>query len=236
MGTLHIVSRSAAPFRDRIEAGQLLSRELEGYRGQGAVVLGIPRGGIIVAHELAKALEGDLDIVLSRKLGAPGHSELAIGALAEDGKLFLNDSVVRELGIQSAYIQQERIRQQMEISRRSELIRRVLPKVPLQERLVIVTDDGVATGATMQAALWAVHRERPKRLIAALPVGPEETLRRLAEEADETLCLRAPSLFGAVGQFYVRFEQIEDEEVVRILKEEQDRKHRYDTTNPAAHG
>ena len=224
MGTLHILSRSAEPFRDRIEAGQLLGHELTQYHGQETVVLGIPRGGIVVANELARVLEGDLDIVLSRKLGAPGHSELAIGALAEDGKLFLNDSLVRELGIGSAYIQQERARQQTEILRRSELIRRVLPKVPLQGRLVIVTDDGVATGATMQAALWAVRQEHPQKLIVALPVGPEETLKRLAEDADEMVCLRAPPLFGAVGQFYVRFEQIEDEEVLRILREEQERK------------
>ncbi len=223
MGALRIVSRSAEPFGDRVEAGQLLGQELTRYRGQEAVVLGIPRGGIVVAKELAGVLGGDLDIVLSRKLGAPGHSELAIGALAEDGKLFLNDDLVRELGIGSGYVQEERARQQVEASRRSELIRRVFPKIPLGSRLVIVTDDGVATGATLQAALWAVRREDPKRLVVALPVGPEDTLRRLAEEADETICLRAPSLFRAVGQFYVRFEQVEDEELLRILQQEREK-------------
>lgn len=224
MGILRILSHSDRRFRDRQEAGQLLARELSHWRGQKAVVLGIPRGGIIVARELARVLEAELDIVLAHKLRTPGHPELAMGSISENGKLFLNEAIVKELGINSAYSQHEKAEQLKEIKRRSQLIRRVLPKAPLQGRIVIVTDDGVATGATTQAALWAVRHDNPKKLIAAIPVGSEETVKRLAEDVDEMLCLRAPPFFAAVGQFYVHFDPVEDEEMLKILKEEQRRK------------
>ena len=227
MAKLRIVSHSDEPFRDRQEAGQLLSRELNNLHGKGAIVLGIPRGGIIVARELARALEADLDIVLAHKLRTPGHPELAMGAVAEDGKFFLNERLVKELNIEkSSYLEQEKAHQLAEMAHRAELIRQVLPKVPLAGRLVIVTDDGVATGATTQAALWAVRQEQPEKLIAAIPVGSEETVRKLAEYTDEMLCLRAPPLFAAVGQFYVQFDPVEDEEMLKILREEWERKSR----------
>ncbi len=226
MGKLRIVSYSDEPFRDRQEAGQLLAHELQEWRGQGAVALGIPRGGIVVARELAQALDAELDIVLSRKLRTPGHTELAMGSVAEDGKLFLNESVIREMRVERPYIQQERTRQLAEIARRRQLVREVRPKMPLEGKVVIVTDDGVATGATFQAALWAVRQEHPKTLIAAIPVGSEESVRMLARDADETICLRAPPFFAAVGQFYMRFSQVEDEDVLAILKEEYERKSR----------
>ncbi|MDP2932280.1 MAG: phosphoribosyltransferase family protein [Chloroflexota bacterium] len=221
MSKLRIVSFSSEPFRDRREAGQLLGRELAALRGQRAVVLGIPRGGIIVARELARALDADLDIVLAHKLRTPGHPELAMGAVAEGGRLFLNESVVEGMSVNKAYIEQEKAEQMAEMARRTALIRRVLPKIPLKGRLAIVTDDGVATGATTQAALWAVRQEQPGRLIAALPVGAEATVRRLAEDVDEMVCLRTPPLFAAVGQFYLRFEPVEDDEVLSVLAEEQ---------------
>ena len=224
MTALRIISYDNQPFTDRLEAGQLLGRESKKWRGQRAVVLGIPRGGVSVARELARALEADLDIVLSRKLGAPGNPELAIGSVAEDGRLFLNEVLVSEMAVESSYLQQEKERQLAEIRRRTELIRRFLPRIPLEGKVVIVTDDGVATGATMQAALWAARQEHPRKLIAALPVGPEENIRRLAEAADEMVCLRAPSFFSAVGQFYMRFDQVEDEEVLELLKDQRQRK------------
>ncbi len=216
---LRILSYSSEPFRDRKEAGRLLADELSEYRGQKAVVLGIPRGGIIVAREIARALNAELDIVLAHKLRTPGHEELAMGSVAEDGKLFLNPEVVQELRIGDTYIQQEKVRQLAEIKRRTEMIRRARPKIPLAGRIVIVTDDGVATGATTQAALWAVRLEQPEKLIAAMPVGPEDTIRRLAEDVDEMLCLRAPPLFAAVGQFYQQFYPVGDEDVLKILRE-----------------
>jgi predicted phosphoribosyltransferase len=222
MGTLRIVSHSEEAFRDRVAAGQLLAKELAGWRGQRVVVLGIPRGGLVVACELARAIDADLDIVLSRKLRTPGHEELAMGAVSEDGKVFLNDEVVTEMGISrnSSYLRREQEIQMQEIARRAELIRRVRPKVPIEGRVAIVTDDGVATGATMQAAVWAARQEHPSRLVVALPVGPEDTVSRLAQDADEVMCLRVPPYFAAVGQFYLRFGQVEDEEVLAILKEE----------------
>lgn len=224
MGTLRIVSDSARYFSDRHEAGQLLARELIDLRGQRAVVLGIPRGGVIIAQELARALDADLDIVLSRKLRTPGYPELAMGSVAEDGKVFLNETVIREMGVDKAYIQQEKTSQLAEINRRSKLFRQALPKVPLSEKPVIVTDDGVATGATFQAALWSVRQEHPKKLIAAIPVGARDTVEMLAKDADETICLRTPPFFSAVGQFYLHFAQIEDDDVLKILEEEQRRK------------
>ncbi len=186
-------------------------------------MLGIPRGGIIVAQELARALEAELDIVLAHKLRTPGYAELAMGSVAEDGRLFLNEAVIRELDVNDAYISQEAARQMAEIRRRTELFRHARPKLSLAGKTVIVTDDGVATGATTQAALWAVRLEKPEKLIAALPVGPEDTIMRLAEDVDEMICLRTPPLFAAVGQFYVRFEPVADEEVLEILKQEQRR-------------
>ncbi len=219
-----IVSHSGERFRDRREAGRLLGQELSQLRGQKAVVLGIPRGGVLVARELARALEAELDIILSRKLPAPGNPELALGSVAEDGKLFLNETVAREAGIDSTYIRQEKARQLVEIARRVDLFRRVRPRAPLQGRLAIVTDDGVATGATLQAALWAVRQENPAKLIAAIPVGSEETVTRLAGDVDEMVCLRAPPFFAAVGQFYMRFEPVEDEEVLEVLREEHQRR------------
>ncbi len=217
---MRIVSRSSDAFRDRSEAGQALAFELMALRGRRPVVLGIPRGGIMVARELAVALDGQLDIGLARKLRTPGELELAMGSVSEDGRVFLNDMVVQDLDVAPALIEQERARQLDEIARRRDLFRRVRPKVGLEGRVVIVTDDGLATGATAQAALWAARQERPLRLVAAFPVGPERTVRRLAGDADEMVCLRSPSLFYAVGQFYMRFEPVEDEDVLRVLEEE----------------
>jgi len=221
---LRLISYSGEPFKDRVQAGQLLAEELGDLRDKKAVVLGIPRGGIVVAAELALRLNADLDIVLARKLGAPGESELAIGAIAEDGSVFLNEEVVRMMGVTRDYIEQEKARQMVEIRRRSQLIRSVLPKTPLKNRIVIVTDDGVATGATMEAALRALHQEKPQKVIAAIPVASEEALVRISEDADEIICLRRPYYFYAVGQFYNNFFQVGDTDVLRILEKEAGRR------------
>jgi len=218
MGKLLILSRSGEPFRSREEAGRLLAKELMQYRGQHPVVLGIPRGGVVVADELAQVLEGELDIILAHKLRTPGESELALGAVSEGGQLFLNDDVVRDLGIDMPAIQQEKTRQLAEIRRRAKMFRSIRPRVPLDGRLVIVTDDGIATGATTQSAIWVVRLERPKKLVLAVPVASPESLDRLSSEVDELVCLRAPASFFAVGQFYLRFEPVTDEKVLEVLK------------------
>jgi predicted phosphoribosyltransferase len=217
---LHIDSRSDEAFRDRREAGELLGARLSGLWDEHAVVLGIPRGGMVIAHHLARGIDGELDVVLSRKLRTPGYPELAMGSVAETGQVFLNEDVLRGLDIREADIEAEKQAQLAEIARRSDLIRENAPRIPLGGRTVVVTDDGVATGATMQAALWAARREDPAGLIVALPVASEEALNRLSRDADDTCCLRVPRLFGAVGQFYERFAEVADDEVLRLLKED----------------
>lgn len=227
MGTVRVLSLSQAPFADRREAGRLLAAELEAYRSRRPVVLGIPRGGVVVAAEIADRLAAQLDIVLARKIGAPSNPELAVGSIAEDGRLFLDERIAARVGASRQYVERERARQLDEIARRVRLFRSVLPKVALRERVVIVSDDGLATGATMQAALWEVRREQAAFVAAAVPVGALETVERLADSADELLCLRAPEDFGAVGRFYRNFDQVEDAEVTAILD-----RHRPATTPP----
>jgi putative phosphoribosyl transferase len=224
MGSLRIVSQSSQPFANRVEAGRLLARELDLFRGRNVIVLGIPRGGIVPARELALALNGRLDVILSHKLRTPGRPEVAMGAVAEGGIAFIDPDIVRLLGIGVILIEQEKAVQLSELNRRAEKIRRILPKVSLEGRTVIITDDGVATGATTLTAIRAARFERATRVVLALPVGPEDSVRRLAEEADETVCLRLPPDFRAVGQFYLDFEQVSDEEMLDILKEARQRK------------
>ncbi len=224
MGKIRIISRRSERFADRQEAGQLLGRELSYLKGENPVVLGIPRGGVLVAREMANVLNSDMDVVLARKLRTPGHSELAMGSVAEGGKVFINKLVVHELGITEEQIEDEKERELAEIGRRSNLIRSVWPKVPLSGRVAILTDDGVATGATMQVAAWAVRQESPAGLVIALPVASEEAVDRLFVDADELVCLRQPPDFCAVGQFYEQFTEITDEDVLEILTEERNRK------------
>lgn len=223
MGSLRIISRRSGPFRDRTEAGILLGEVLKDICGPGAVVLGIPRGGVIVARELAWKIEAELDVVLARKVGAPGNPELAIGAVTEAGKLFLVESSAGGFDEETEYFRQEKSRALAQIAERAGRCRRVRSKLSLTDRTVVVTDDGVATGATMRAALWSAGQEHPAKLIAALPVAPEDTLKALADHTDEVICLRVPTLFGAVSQFYQRFDQIEEEELLKILEEEAER-------------
>jgi putative phosphoribosyl transferase len=224
MGKLQIVSHSREPFFNRVEAGRMLGRELDHLRGQNAVILGIPRGGIIPARELALALDGHLDVILSHKLRTPGRPEVAMGSVAEGGVTFVDPEIVSLLGISVNQIEEEKDFQLCELNRRAEKIRRIFPKVPLKGCVVIITDDGVATGATTLTAIRAARFDDPARLILALPVGSEDAVRQLAEEADETVCLRLPSDFRAVGQFYHNFEPVSDQEMLEILKEARRRK------------
>lgn len=216
---IRIISRSADLFTDRAEAGERLASELQSLKESGTVVIGIPRGGIVVAKIIASRLGAELDIALCRKIGAPFNPELAIGAIAENGIVFLDDQTIADLGTSQTYLEAEKEHQFGELKRRIAFYRKIKPKRSLAGKPAIVVDDGIATGATMQAALWSVREERPSTLIAAVPVGAEESLFRLAQSADEIICLYAPKFFGAVGQFYSRFEQVSDEEVVRLLKE-----------------
>jgi putative phosphoribosyl transferase len=221
MGSLRIVAIDSTPYEDRREAGRMLAAELLEYKDRNAIVLGIPRGGITVAAEVAGGLNADLDIILSRKLRTPGDEELAMGAVSESGEVLLNETVISTLNIDASAIKRERKIQMEEIAKRGELIRIWKPRVSLKERIVIVTDDGIATGATAEVALRTVRREGPEKLIAAFPVGTQETAIRLAEFANETVILKVSPYFSAVGQFYRHFNQIEDSEVIRILADKQ---------------
>ena len=214
---LTIISYGSEPFTDRREAGWLLARELIKFRGKNAVVLGIPRGGVVIAAQIADNLDAELDIVFARKLGAPGNPELAVGAVGETGEIFLNKNLLRQWG-GPVDIKSEKERQMASIRQRSWKFRQFRPKIPLFGRVVILTDDGIATGATVQAALWSVRQEGPEKIIVALPVGPPSSLRQLADDADEVICLRAPGDFQALSQFYAHFGQVDDDEVLEILK------------------
>lgn len=226
MGVLRIISQSPEPFADREEAGLLLGKALSAYAGRATVVLGIPRGGVVVACGVARVLDAELDIVLSRKLGAPGNPEFAIGAISEDGKLFLDEAIKERMGAYDdllGYVEREREKQYAEIAKRITRYRDVQAKLPLKGRVVIVTDDGIATGATMQASLWSARREEPEKLIAAVPVASRDAMERIADAADEAISLKVPPHFQAVGQFYTNFGQTTDEEVMSMLQESADR-------------
>lgn len=204
-------------FKDRIDAGQKLAQRLEQYRDSDAVVLAIPRGGVVVADEVARALHLQLDLVIPRKIGAPGNPELAIGAVVERGRAMINEQLVRDLGVPQSYVDSAIEEQLAEIARRRRLYLGDRPPVPLTGRVAIVVDDGLATGYTALAAVNAVRQQNPAKLVLAVPVGPVDTCGRLEKEVDEIICLESHELFFAVGQFYENFSQTADAEVIAIL-------------------
>jgi putative phosphoribosyl transferase len=206
-------------FRDRTEAGRLLAERLKPeYAGlPGLLVLGLPRGGVPVAYELALALEAELDVLVVRKLGVPGHEELAMGALASGGVHVLNEAVVEELGIDDETIADVVGAEHAELERRERAYRGNRAPVAANGRTVILADDGLATGSTMRAAALAVRAQRPARLVVAVPVAAGETCAELDAGVDEVICLLAPEPFYAVGTWYERFEQISDAEVRELL-------------------
>jgi len=205
-------------FRDRREAGQLLAEELHFLKGkENVIVLGIPRGGVVVAYEVAQAISAPLDVYITRKIGAPHNPELAIGAVASDGGVVLDHDLIRQLGVPESYVEEETERQRQEIKRRAREYRGDRPPLELAGKTVIVVDDGVATGATTMATLRALQKQELKELILAIPVGPPDAVKQLGKEADRVICLSTPRLFWAVGAFYAVFDQTSDEEVKRLL-------------------
>lgn len=207
-------------FRDRRDAGQRLAAELQRFSGAGTVVLGLPRGGVPVAFEIAKALSATLDVLLVRKIGAPGHEEVALGAIVDgrNPQLVLNEEIIGYIAPSPDYMAAAKQRQLVEIERRRQLYTKGEPAVEVSGRTVIVADDGIATGATVKAALRGVRQNKPLRLILAVPVAPPETLTELASECDEIVCLLAPRFFHAVSMHYDDFTQTTDEEVVELLE------------------
>jgi predicted phosphoribosyltransferase len=206
-------------FRDRAEAGRLLAERLGTYAGRpDVVVLALPRGGVPVAFEVARGLDAPLDVFVVRKLGVPGHEELAMGAVATGGARVLNDEVVQRLGISRETIEAVAERERAEIDRRERLYRGDRPPVDVRGRTSIVVDDGLATGATMRAAVAAVRQREPERVVVAVPTGSPDACRDLAREADDVLCLVAPDPFLAVGFWYSDFAQTSDDEVRDVLE------------------
>jgi len=204
-------------FRDRDEAAHLLAERLTDYRGRHPLILAIPRGAVPMGAILADALDGELDVVLVHKLGAPGNPEFAIGSVDEAGHVELTD-YAHGMRLDPGYVDRETRSQKEVLKDRRKRYTPVRPPIDPAGRVVIVVDDGIATGATLMAALKAVRAKKPARLVAAVGVAPPETLTRMQKEADEVVCLRTPRDFFAVGQFFASFPQVSDEEVIRMLK------------------
>jgi len=206
-------------FRDRADAARRLAAELKPLDLRNPLVLGIPRGGVVTAAALARELDAEADVVLARKLRHPHQPELAIGALSEDGEVHINKDIERMGGIDEEYLEQERQERFAELKHRREMFRSIRPAAKIEGRTVIVTDDGIATGSTMLAALATVRAKRPHELILAVPVAPPSSLQRLQDYCDRVVCPLAPESFMAIGQFYENFDQVEDEQACEVLRD-----------------
>src|SRR5215813_11519824 len=205
-------------FPNRIEAGRQLAGKLEKYAGRDdVIVLGLPRGGVPVANEVAKRLHLPLDVFIVRKLGVPGFEELAAGAIASGGVRVLNEDVMRAIPHADQAIEALTARETAEMHRREQIYREGRPALELRDRIAILVDDGLATGATMRAAVKALRQRGAAKIVVAVTVGPPDTCEQLAHEADEAICLSTPSFFQAVGQYYEDFSQTSDDDVRELL-------------------
>lgn len=206
-------------FADRVQAGQLLAEKLKKYQNHpAAIVLALPRGGVPVAYEISKALQLPLDLMLVRKLGSPGNEELAMGAIAMGDVVVFNEEIVHSFYITEKYIQKKIVEQKIELQRRNELYREGRPFPDLKDMVVILVDDGLATGATMRSAVQAVKKMQPAKVVVAIPVSAHDTFLKFQHEVDEIICLEAPQLLYSIGQWYHNFSQTTDEEVCDLLK------------------
>jgi putative phosphoribosyl transferase len=206
-------------FHDREEAGRLLAEELGHYASEHPIVLALPRGGVPVASEIARALSAPLDVWVVRKIGVPWQPELGAGAVAEGGRVYLNEEIVEYAGITRAHLAELVKEKQREVEERVRLLRGDRPRPALRDRTVIVVDDGIATGGTVRAAIRSIRDQAPKAIVLAVPVAPLETVRMLSSEVDRVVCLRTPDDLDAIGLWYVDFRQVPDETVTDLLRE-----------------
>ncbi|MBI2608886.1 MAG: phosphoribosyltransferase [Deltaproteobacteria bacterium] len=205
-------------FHDRKDAGLRLSEKLKSYKkNKDTIVLGIPRGGIVVAYEIAKELHLPLGVIITKKMGAPYNPELAIGAVDEEGNAFINEDVCKDLGVSKEYLNQEKEKEQKKAKLTIKKFCKNKKLLSLKNKTAILVDDGLATGASMMAAIHSAKKKQAKKIIVAVPVGALESVEKISHEADEVVCLEAPSYFGAVSTFYTFFNQTTDEEVVELL-------------------
>ena len=206
-------------FKDRIDAGAKLTKKLSAYKNKpDTIILGLPRGGVVTAYEVARVLSLPLDILVPRKIGAPTNPELAIGAITEDGSRILDKKLVKMLKVDEEYLREESKAQQEEAQRRLKTYRKDRPLLSLKGKTVIIIDDGIATGATMKAAISSAKAKKAAKIIVAVPVGPPETINAIKLLVDTVICLTIPEAFAAVGSFYEMFAQTSDEEVIALLE------------------
>jgi len=206
-------------FQDQISAGRKLAVKLKSYQGKNGVILAIPRGGVATGFGLSQKLRLPLDVIVTRKIGAPDNPELAVGATGETkDSLWLNKRLIKELGIDRNYLYSEVKIQKLEIKRRERIYRQGKKPLDLKDKIVILVDDGVATGATMVSAIREARAMKARKVVAATPVASVEAAERLKKEADEFICLQTPALFFSVGQWYQNFRQYSDQEVIKFLK------------------
>jgi predicted phosphoribosyltransferase len=209
-------------FTTRRQAGARLADRLQAYADRvDVVVLALPRGGVPVAFEVAESLEAPLDVFLVRKVGVPGHEELAVGAIAEGGFRVVNHDVLRGLRVSDAALEEGTQRERVELERRGILYRGSRPRIPIQDRVVILVDDGLATGASMRVAIHALKAQGPKQIVVAVPLAPADTCAELLNYVDDVVCAFTPEPFGSVGAWYEDFEQVSDRDVEELLDQAQ---------------
>jgi len=207
------------PFENREEAGKRLGRALLGFKGKDVVVLGIPRGGVVVAGEVAKALRAPLDIVVTRKIGAPGQEEYGLGAVTQEGEVILDRQAAESVGASEEYLNREVSRKREEVRQRMTGLRGGTPYPKLEGKTVIIVDDGIATGNSITAAIMSIKKQRAGQIVVAVPVAPADAKGLVTKAGAELVCLETPWSFFAIGEFYDNFEQVDDEEVKRVLNE-----------------
>jgi len=206
-------------FRNREEAGRKLAEAVKQFKGKDVVVLGIPRGGVVVANEVAKALRATLDIVVTRKIEAPGEPEYALGAVTQEGDVIMDRQAAESLGATPEYLDDQVRKKREEVRDRMQRLRGDGPYPSLEGKVVMIVDDGIATGSSVEAAVMSVKKRRPKEIVVAVPVAPKDAVESLSGEGVSVICLETPGAFLAIGEFYRDFNQVEDIEVKRILDE-----------------